>query len=203
MSVELFTTIARVNPTLHGWCTDQRAADTAAVVLALRPKLSVVIGVFGGRDTIAAAMAHRAVGSGRVLAIDPWLAVASVEGQTGEDAKWWNDQEKHDAVYRGFLRSLNDNGIGPEWVEVKRARSDEVTPPEDIGLLISDGNHGPQAIRDIERYAPNVILGGFAYLDDLKWAGGAVLESVQKLLSMGFVELYKRDGGAWFQRVRK
>lgn len=202
MSSELFSEIARVNQTLHGWCSDQRAFDTAAVIMAIRPKNATVIGVFGGRDTIAAAIACKAVGSGKVTAIDPWSAAASVEGQTGEDAKWWDDQEKHEAVYRGFLRSLGELGL-TEWVNVQRARSDDVTPAEEIGLLVSDGNHGPQAIRDIERYAPNVIVGGFAYLDDLKWTGGAVLESVNKLLSLGFVELYKRDGGAWFQRIKK
>jgi hypothetical protein len=202
MSSDLFSTIARVNPTLHGWCTDQRAADIAAVVLASRPSISVIIGVFGGRDTIAAAFAHRAAGTGKVVAIDPWSASASVEGQTGRDAEWWNDQEKHEAVYRGFLRALNEHSLGPEWVDVRRARSDEVEAPAEIGLLISDGNHGPQAIRDIERYAPNVRLGGFAYLDDLQWSGGAVMESVQRLLALGFVELYKRDGGAWFQRIK-
>lgn len=202
MSAELFAQIAKLNPTLQGWCSDQRADETAAVVVALRPKTVVVIGVFGGRDTIAAALACRSVGGGQVIAIDPWSAKASVDGQGEENTKWWSDQEMHEKVYQGFRRALNDVGLGPDWVDVRRARSDDVEPPVNIGLLLSDGNHGPQAIRDIERYAPNVIVGGFAYLDDLAWEGGAVLASVQKILDLGFIELHKRDGGAWFQRVR-
>jgi hypothetical protein len=204
MSAELFAKIARINPTLHGWCSDQRAIETAAVVLALRPKNVTVIGVWGGRDTIAAALACRAVGSGSVIAIDPWAASASIEGQLSDaDKKWWGEQEKHDAVYRSFVRAMNDNGLGPEVIDVRRAKSDAVEPPKEIGLLISDGNHGVQSIRDIERYAPNVTVGGFAYLDDLNWTGGAVMESVQKLISLGFMEIGKRDTGAWFQRVSK
>lgn len=203
MSAALFATIARVNPTLHGWCTDQRAFETAAVVLATRPANVTVIGVWGGRDTIAAALACQAINSGVVVAIDPWSAQASVEGQLSEaDAKWWGEQEKHDAVYRSFIKHINDLGLAPKWIDVRRARSDQVEPADGIGLLISDGNHGSQAIRDIERYAPRVNIGGFAYLDDLNWTGGAVLESVKVLQGFGFREIGKRDTGAWFQRIR-
>lgn len=202
MSAELFATIARINPTLHGWCSDQRAADIAAVVLAIRPKNVTVIGVWGGRDTIAPALACRHIGCGQVVAIDPWLASASIEGQvSAADVKWWGEQEKHEAVFRNFMRHLTDIGLGPDFVDVRRAKSDDVEPPKEIGILISDGNHGKQSIRDIERFAPNVVLGGFAYLDDLNWTGGAVLESVAVLKNLGFVELYKRDTGAWFQRT--
>jgi len=202
MSVELFQKIAQIIPPMDGWCTVERALDTAAVVMAIRPQKVVVIGVFGGRDTVAAALACRDYGNGVVMAIDPWSASASVEGQSGEDEKWWNDQAKHDLVYGKFVTTVAALGLHPSIVII-RDRSDSVTPPDGIGLLISDGNHGPQSIRDIERYAPNVILGGFAYLDDLGWSGDAVMESVQKLLSFGFIELYRRDGGAWFQRVKQ
>jgi hypothetical protein len=200
MSVELFQKIAQVIPTLHGWCTVERAIDTASTVIATRPKTVVVIGVFGGRDTIAAALACRDFGNGLVIAIDPWSASASVEGQSGEDEKWWNDQFKHDIVYASFVSNVASLGLHGN-IQIVRDRSDNFTPPPSIGLLIIDGNHGPQSVRDVERYACHVLVGGFAYLDDLNWSGGSVLDCVEKIKALGFKEIYRRDGGAWFQRI--
>ena len=39
---------------------------------------SVEIGVFGGRGTVAMAIAHQMIGRGHVTGIDPWEAAASV-----------------------------------------------------------------------------------------------------------------------------
>lgn len=203
MSAQLFQLVAQTNPRLHGWCTDQRALTIAALVYGARIQTTVVIGVAGGRDTIAPALACMETGVGKIIAIDPWLATASVEGQVAEaDRKWWSDQKKHDQMYESFVLAMQQLGITPGIIDVRRQKSDDVEPPEEIGLLISDGNHGIQAIRDIKRFAPKVLLGGYAYLDDLNWAGGAVLESVGELEKLGFREIFKQDGGAWFQRIR-
>ena len=72
--------------------------------------------------------------------------------------------------------------------------------PEQIGLLVVDGNHGEQSIRDVQRWAPNVTRSGYVYMDDLNWSGGAVQEAERLLLKMGFVPLWPRDEGAFYQR---
>lgn len=201
MISDLFRQIEERLPPLDGWCTVERAGELAAAVVALRPLQSVVIGVWGGRDTFALAMAHKAIGHGRVWAIDPWSAKASVDGQAGANKEWWSDQAKHDLVYNRFMENLVDFGL-TEFVTVFREKSDRVSPPTGIGVLVSDGNHGPQAIRDVERFAPNVVPGGIAYLDDIHWDGGAVGDSIDKLRKIGFKDLYTRDTGAFFQRSR-
>jgi hypothetical protein len=198
MSEKLFKQLADLIPVIDGWCSVERAQDLAMAVLLLRPQVSICVGVWGGRDTFALALAHQAIGSGRVIAIDPWSAPASVDGQGAADAEWWGSQERHDLVYRRFMdnrRMLGLEGV----IDVRRQSSNDVEPVE-CGVFISDGNHGPQAISDVERFAPGVQAGGIAYLDDLNWSGGAVLESVERLKAMGFVELFKRDTGAFFQR---
>lgn len=185
---------------MHGWCTEQRGAELAAMVLALRPAVTVCVGIFGGRDTFALAMAHRCNGIGRVVAIDPWKATASVEGQTGENLAWWNDQDKHDRVYEDFVARRGRYGLAP-FIELHKNSSRNVAAPKNIGVLILDGNHGPAAIDDTKRFAKNVIIGGFAYLDDVKWEGGAVQESITIIEKLGFRRLHDRDTGAFFQRI--
>ena len=197
---ELFTEIERVVPAIDGWCVAEKACDFAAIILALRPEVSCEIGVWGGRGTFAMALAHRFIGKGKVIAVDPWKATDSVLGQEGANAAWWSDQPKHDLVYRRFMANVKAFELEP-WIDVRRQRSDEFTLPAAAGLIVTDGNHGEQAIADVERLAPIVPTGGIIYLDDLNWSGGHVQGAAARLLAAGFVELFKRDQGAFFQRT--
>lgn len=184
----------------HGWCSVAKAHTLAAAVLALRPDVSLEIGIWGGRSFIPMAMAHKEIGKGIVIGVDPWSPTASVEGQVHEaDRKHWSSAD-HEGVYRDFMGHIERLGLGG-CVRILRSKSDDVPPQEGIGLYHSDGNHGPQAIKDVERFAPKVRSGGLAFLDDLGWSGNYVLESSKKLLSFGFSELYKMDTGAMYQRV--
>lgn len=198
---ELFRKIEELIPTLDGWCTPERACELAAMVVALKPKTTCVLGVFGGRDLLAMALAHQFNGFGKCVGVDPWLASKSVLGQTGENATWWADQERHDQVYARFMQAVERTGLR-EWVDIRKQTSAEATPPDRIGVLISDGNHGPESIADIMKWAPRVPVGSICYADDLQWDGGAVLESVKRLQKMGFVRMHDRDTGAFFQRVK-
>lgn len=197
---QLFNAITGVLPTLDGWCELEKAHALAAAVLTLRPEVVVEIGVFGGRSLIPMAMACQAVGRGKVVGIDPWAAAASVESQDEANRQWWQSCD-HERVYQGFLRQVAQLGLQGH-VEVRRAKSDDVAPPETIDLLHVDGNHGDPAYRDVRRFGPKVRVGGLAVLDDIGWTGGAVQRGVEFLLSQGFVELYRLGTGALFQRVR-
>lgn len=201
MISKLFQEIETAYPSITGWCSLQRAEELAAMIIGLHPATTCIIGVWGGKDTIPMAMAHRALGAGKVLAIDPWSAPSSVHGQDKANSDWWGNQQMHDSVYQGFIHALALFGLN-DWVEVRREPSDAVTPPAQIDLLLVDGNHGPQAVKDVQRYAPSVPVGGIVYLDDLKWQGGAVEQAEQVLLAMGFERMFSRDTGAFFQRVR-
>ncbi len=200
MTGYLFQEIESLIPTLDGWCTPERACELAALVVGTKPKTTALLGTWGGRDTFALAMAHRRNGFGKVVCCDPYQAGASVEGQNGKDAAWWSNQQMHDVVYQRFAANIARLGL-TEWIEFHKMRASQVTPPNNIGVLVVDGNHGPESISDVKRWAPNVPVGSFVYADDINWSGGAVREAVTKLLKMGFVQRYERDTGAFFQRV--
>ena len=197
---QLFERIAEVLPPLDGWCELDKANALAASVLALRPVVSVEIGVFGGRSLVPIAMACEAIGSGIVIGIDPWSPDASAEGYTDENQRWWSSID-HEAIYQKFLRNLTVLGIESR-VTVWRAKSDEVIPPATIDLLHVDGQHTDQAVRDVRRFASNIRLGGLCCMDDIAWVGGGVRRAVDVLEALGFVRLYDIGTGAMFQRCR-
>lgn len=198
----LFLQIEKLIPTLHGWCSVAKAQTLAAAVIALRPEVSVEIGVFGGRSLFPIALAHKEIGKGRVVAIDPWSRNCSRQGQTGDHAKWWGEVADHEAVYRDFLKHCRELCVA-HLVSIQRMTSDLCNPPPVIDLFSLDGNHSAeQAIRDVRRYCPNVRVGGMMFLDDLNWDGGGPLKAAKVAIEMGFVEVFKLDTGAVYQRIR-
>ena len=198
--MKLFTDISEwLVASKNDWCKPVKAHALAAAILTLRPAIVVEIGVFRGGSFIPMAMAVREVGRGLAIAIDPWSAQASVEGQAGANKEWWASVN-HDVVAKEFVEQVALLSLG-EFVQVVRKRSDDAIVPAKIDILHVDGNHGEQAVKDVERFAPNVRVGGMVFMDDIGWDGGAVGRACERLLGMGFIKLYDMDTGAMFQRV--
>ena len=192
------------------WCDLEKAHVLAAIVLALRPRVTCEIGVWMGGSLVPIALALRAlhdldVEAGRdparrrAVAIDPWAKEASCVGQEGADEAWWASVD-HDVALAAFRGRLERHGL-TEIVEVVRARSDDAPVPDGIGLLHIDGNHAEQATRDVARFAPAVLLGGVLVLDDLSWRGGHVRAARGLAEGMGFRELYPLGTGIVMQRA--
>ncbi len=194
----LLSEIERVLPDGGEWCVLEKATTLAALIVGLRPALVVEIGVFSGGSLIPMLLALKHVGRGRAIAIDPWAASASVVGMSGANEAWWSTVD-HDAILRKFIGRMEVLDVG-RLCDVWRKPSDDCDPPAAIDLLHVDGNHSDQAIRDVERYAPNVPIGGMLILDDLNWEGAGVLGAHALALRLGFVDLYPLDLGIVMQR---
>lgn len=183
----------------EGWTSNSKAFALAASVIALRPNISLELGVFASKGVTALGLAHKAIGHGKVIGVDPYSNVASSEGQDNpEDKKFWSTVD-HEMIYGYAKKCLTDNGLDG-IVELVRARSDEYTPPDGIGILRIDGNHGPTAISDAKRYAPKVIQGGFIFCDDLNWTGNYTNKAAKWLLDNGFKSLYFIEDTQVFQK---
>lgn len=183
----------------HGWCTQEKARVLASIIVATRPEVVVEIGVWAGKSAIPMAMAVHYNHVGKVIAIDPWNAQISSEGMTGANLQWWSSVD-HNDIYNHFTHAVNHFGVS-QVMDIRRCKSDDVEPPMNIGLFHCDGNHSEQAIRDVERFAPKVKTGGFCFCDDVQWDGGGVGKATQLLKDVGFIELYKLDTGALYQRI--
>lgn len=197
-TIELLTVIDQIVPTLGDWCPKTKAETLAAQVVALRPAISLEIGVWLGASLIPMAMAHKFIGYGKVIAVDPWNAEASACNESPDNQNWWRRQD-HEKAFQMFRNTVEFYGL-KDVVEIQRKCSDEYDPPDGIGLLHIDGSHTIQAVRDVERYASKVSPGGICIMDDIEWVGGGVLKAVDLLQSMGFRRLYPLIKGAVFQR---
>jgi len=184
----LLKEIERVLPDGGDWCDLGKAQTLAAIVIALRPRIVVEIGVWMGGSLVPMLLAMKHVGAGRAIAIDPWSPSASVEGQNETNAAWWNGVD-HERAYRKFLARLELHGL-VHLCTICHRSSDLCEPPSEIQLLHIDGNHGPQAITDVERFASRVTLGGILVLDDIGWEGGNVHRAERRAQELGFRELY-------------
>ncbi len=183
----------------HGWCDPVEAHALATSVLAIRPALSVEIGVFAGKGMVSLGLAHKMIGKGKVIGIDPYLASESVKGQLHpNDQKFWGELD-HDGIYRLAIESIGKFGL-LGIVELVRKTSDDYEPTDGIGVLRIDGNHGEIVCHDVERYGPKVIPGGFLFLNDTGWTGGAVLRAAAILRQQGWKELYRIGDTIVFQR---
>jgi hypothetical protein len=198
MNPSVFQRISEWIPKPPDWCSEVKAHAFAAAVLALRPEVIVEIGVWKGTSCIPFALACREVGKGIVHAIDPWSANASIEGLTGENLDWWS-KINHDAIHAEFIGHIKHFWL-QDIIRIHRQKSDDMIPPDGIGILHLDGNHSAQAIRDVDRFARNVVPGGLCFMDDLDWANGTVKTAAGNLEAMGFRKMYDLEKGAMFQR---
>lgn len=188
---------AFLNQHVHGWCTEEKAHALAAAIHTLRPAIIVEVGVWSGRSAIPMAIASRDY-DGTVVAIDPWCHQASVEGQTGDNLEWW-EKVDHEEIYRYFLQQCQAHNVNN--IDVRRESSNKVNPPSGISLLHIDGNHGDQELLDIRRFGSKVRPGGLCFLDDIAWGDRAYEVAHEQMDKLGFVEVYRMDSGAMFQRT--
>jgi len=186
------------------WCSAEKATTLASIVIGLRPKTVVELGVWCGGSAVPMALTLQRIRAGRLVAVDAWSALSSVSGQEDKDARWWGDMGEagHERALETFLGRLAKHGIGQDRCWVVRERTDDAVVPEVIDLLHHDANHGPQVVEDIARWAPAIRVGGVLVIDDLDWPGGHVVRARDLAIDLGFVELYALGTGCVMQRVR-
>lgn len=182
-----------------GWCTALKAGTLASLVVALRPRVVCEIGVWTGSSLLPMLIALRQTGSGRAIAIDPWSATCSVQGETDKNAAWWGSVD-HDAALERFRQRMAEWHV-TDLCDIWRQPSDECTPPSSIDMLHIDGSHTDQAMRDATRFGAAVRVGGIMILDDLEWTGGGVDRAVASAHALGFVDLYRVEQWLVTQRI--
>lgn len=191
---KLFQLISTTIPSMHGWCSVEKACALSSLVLARKPKTIVEIGVWGGRSLLPMAWAVKENGTGGVIGIDPYDAKVSAESEFGDNEQWWAEQD-HGMIYRSFTSFIRNFKL-EDIVTLAKVRSDEFKPVP-CELLHIDGSHTEQAVRDAERYGPKVPLGGIVVCDDIMWVGGGVLRAIDALEEMGFTERFRFSEQNW------
>lgn len=158
---------------MEGWCRDSKGVRLAELVVATAAPLSVELGVFGGRGTLALALGHQFLGVGYVVGIDPWTRAAALEGtNTDTDVAWWSTLDI-EGIYRKAVDAMGAAGVSPHW-QFQRLRSQDAAhlfPDRTIRLLHQDANHSEEtSSEEVRLYAPKMTLDSLWVVDDAKWA---------------------------------
>lgn len=172
---------------LHGWTTVDKGLRMAELVMDAKSGLTVELGVFGGRGTIAMAIGHEALGSGTVVAIDPWEKAASLEGVNApENDAWWGELD-HEAIYQSFIKALADSRV-EAFCRVLRQRSQvaaESFADGSIAVLHQDSNHSEEvSASEVLLWSPKLCAGGYWIADDTDWV--TTLPAQRLLQEKGF-----------------
>jgi cephalosporin hydroxylase len=195
-------------PGLPGWSTVKKCQTLYNLITEVKPKITIDIGVFGGRSTIAMAFAHKEVG-GYVVGIDPWTADACLEGVNDEaNDNWWKSLD-YEGLYRGFMIQVLAQDITDvtNILRMKAEQAHSIYRNNKIGLIHIDGNHSElKSCQDVELWSPLVQEGGYMVFDDSNWP--STQEAQKLLLNYGFKEIDRvkeQNGGeiewAVFQKI--
>jgi hypothetical protein len=173
---------------MNGWSTLEKSSTLCALVLATRPKVVCEIGVYAGRSFLPMAMACKYLNHGHCIGIDSYDPIASSENENEANALWWQ-KLNYPLILSEFHTHVATLGLG-QFITLHQKRSNDVEPPPEIDIFHCDGSHAEQAITDVKRFAPKVVLGGYVILDDLHWSSNAVSGAADWLLNNGFQMKY-------------
>ncbi|MGB7978582.1 MAG: class I SAM-dependent methyltransferase [Chlamydiales bacterium] len=177
---ELKFAICDALPEIWGWCSQEKALNFIDLVLEVKPKVCVEIGVFGGASLLPVASALNYLGEGIAVAIDPWDKIECIRyldpDKNTKDLRWWAHQNM-DHIYFGFLSLLRQFDLQKTVVIFRSTSKKAAKILGQIDILHIDGNHFEQVVtEDARLYLPKVREGGYIWLTDAHWmsAQGAV-----------------------------
>jgi hypothetical protein len=180
---------------MDGWAGEDRCSTLIDLILEHKPKVSVEIGVYGGRSLAAIGIACQHLGSGFVWGVDPWSVEAAIEGESEANVEWWSKLDI-EAIYVRFIQNIIAMQLTKEcrWI---RARADEVVTlfqDNSINLFSLDGNHSELAsCREVTMWLPKIAPQGVIVMDDTDWASQA--KAIQMIRAAGLRTI--RDAGNW------
>jgi predicted O-methyltransferase YrrM len=167
--------IKQILPTIHGWCTFEKASKFYNFITTEKPKLCVEIGVFGGSSLIPQALALKENNDGLIFGIDPWSTDAALECMIDEDNKKWWGQLNLDDIYKHCQDNVKKYELQNYCTLIKDKAENTVDKfaDESIDLLHIDGNHSEDlSYKDAVLYLPKVKSGGCIFFDDIYWTEG-------------------------------
>ncbi len=167
---ELKQYVCTVLPTLEGWCSEEKAENFINLVLKVKPKVCVEIGVFGGASLFPVASALKFLDSGLVIAIDPWDKLECIKNfdpiEEAAHLNWWG-KVNLDRVYNNYLNSLKQYGLENYCLTIRKSSAKAADDIGTIDILYIDGDHSEDGFTsDTLLYLPKVCSGGYVWLND-------------------------------------
>jgi hypothetical protein len=156
----------------------------------------VEIGVYAGKSLLPIAMSLQRNKKGIVYGIDPWTNEEAIKGYSGPNENYWGSIDLKEK-YEFFQNLISEFDLSKYVITVVDA-SDNVPEIKNIDFLHIDGQHTEQAVRDAKKFASQITLNGYCFVDDITW--GEVADVPYLLKDMGFVEVHRVDTGVMYKR---
>ena len=162
---------------LPGWCSGEKMGLLTQFIKDRNMKLTVEIGVYGGRSLLPQALAHKLYTGGIAIGIDPWTVQDAIQNFPDELSKnALNDSVRETdfgALLQGVYKAIDELDVRAHC-ELLRMKSSEAIGSfldNSIDLLHIDGNHSLDSVmEDVKLYIPKVKKGGLIWFDDESWA---------------------------------
>lgn len=192
-----------LSQSVYGWCSDEKAAAFAQLVLDVQPEVCVEIGVFGGKSLLPVASALKALGKGVVIGIDPFDGEVASKNYDpileSSDVAYWA-QVDFKGLYSHLANQLRKYSLN-EYVLLIKNTSDTPTfllPPIDI-LYIDGCLTEAASSQDVSLYLPLVKKGGYIWVSNVAFeerqAAIEILETAcdfVKAIESGSSALFKK-----------
>ncbi len=161
-------------PSLHGWCSKEKALAFIDLILTEKPTVWVEIGVFGGSSLFPVASTFKFLDEGKIFAIDAWDKIECIRYydpvKDRTDLNWWGNLDLNQ-LYLDYLKVLKSHALEPYCITI-RDTSERAAKSVDtmIDVLYIDGNHSEMiSLQDVQLYFPKVRSGGFVWMNDATW----------------------------------
>lgn len=185
--------VKAILPSIHGWCSYEKAAKFIEIITEQKPLLCVEIGVFGGSSLIPQALALKPH-AGVVVGIDPWQNDAALESMIDETHKEWWSNLNLEQIYSHCKENITKYKVESNCQLIRDKSENVVSNFHDgsIDLLHIDGNHSEDlSYKDATLYLPKVKSGGFIFFDDIYWTEGDNYATTRKAITYLLAECEK------------
>ena len=196
--------IEKTVPTLHGWCTPEKATHLYYLVLEQGEKpLCVELGVFAGRSLMPIALAAKYMG-GTAVGIDSWSKEACQQGVNDiANTEWWNAID-YDFFYKYSDKVIADAGLSATTKLIRSTSAEAVSQFEanSISVLHQDSNHSEEVtVQEVNMWYNKLKIGGYWIFDDTDWPTTQVAQRV--LLEKGYEVVFTEKDGKYKVFVRR
>jgi len=195
--------IQKVVPTLHGWCTVEKATHLYNLVLQHDKPVCVELGVFAARSFLPIAMAANNK-NGSAVGIDAWAKEACEVGNNDiANTEWWNAID-YDFFYSYSQNVISEANVSNTTSFLRLTTSEAVKQftPESISVLHQDSNHSDEnTIEEVNLWHDKLKLGGHWIFDDTDWPTTKAAQAL--LLEKGYELIFTETDGRYKVFVRK
>lgn len=156
---------------LQGWCSNAKSWLIYDLVRKSKPKVSVEVGIFGGRSLSIIAQALRENEGGLVYGIETWSGAGATRHRTDLANDFWWQNIDFVAIKRQFYKFFLEHHLidVTKVIELPSEHAFHGIPA--IDFLHIDGNHSMfGAAQDVVNYFGKLKPGGYVVFDDINWA---------------------------------